>query len=212
MSHRKKKSWILKISIIIAIAIVLIAAACLVYLCSSKKSEENIQQVISAEIVGETKEAEIVFTQSQLEKVLEINELYTANYTYNSIVTVYDDDNETVKYHVSYEGVVKAGIDFHNIKVTIDRNKKLITVKVPEASVIDKNVDPDMDFIFTKDKYNTATVASDAYDLCCKDLEEKAEKETYILDAARENAISAVKALIEPWVEQVDSSYAVSVE
>ena len=55
-------------------------------------------------------------------------------------------------------------------------------------------------------------MAQEAYKLCCEDLKEKTEMETALYTAAKENAKTAVEALIIPWVEQTDSDYIVDVE
>lgn len=151
-------------------------------------------------------------TKSSLEKVLEISDLETLDYTYNSIVDVMDEDGETVKYHVAYEGVVTAGIDFEKIGVSVEDETKTVVITVPEAEV--QNVYVDMgtiECIFEKDKYETETVSQEAYHFCCEDLEKKAKEETSLLTIARDNAVEAVNALIAPWVEQMDEEYHVEV-
>ncbi|MCI7239262.1 MAG: DUF4230 domain-containing protein, partial [Anaerococcus sp.] len=52
-------------------------------------------------------------TKSSLEKVIEINDLETLDYTYNAVTEVRDEEDR-LKYHVAYDGVVTAGIDFSN--------------------------------------------------------------------------------------------------
>ena len=151
-------------------------------------------------------------TKASLEKVLEISDLETLDYTYNSIVDVMDEDGETAKYHVAYEGVVTAGIDFEKINVSVEEDTKTVVITVPEAGV--QNVYVDMGtlkYIFEKDRYETETVSQEAYHACGEDLEKKAKKETSLLTIARDNAVEAVNALITPWVEQMDEEYQVEV-
>lgn len=152
-------------------------------------------------------------TESSLEKVLEISDLSTLDYTYNSIVDVLDEDGETVKYHVAYEGVVTAGIDFESVDVSVDEETKMITITVPEAVV--QNVDVDMgtlEYIFEEKKYETETVSQEAYKACRADLEKKAMEEGHLLATAKENAVDAVNALMTPWIEQLDEAYQVEVK
>ena len=152
-------------------------------------------------------------TESSLEKVLEISDLSTLDYTYNSIVDVLDEDGETVKYHVAYEGVVTAGIDFESVDVSVDEETKMITITVPEAVV--QNVDVDMgtlEYIFEEKKYETETVSQEAYKACRADLEKKAMEEGHLLATAKENAVDAVNALMTPWIEQLDEEYQVEVK
>lgn len=151
-------------------------------------------------------------TKASLEKVLEISDLETLDYTYNSITDVMDEDGESVKYHVAYEGVVTAGIDFEKIDVSVEDDTKTVVVTLPEAEIQNVYVDMGtMEYIFEKDKYETETVSQEAYHACCKDLEKKAKEETSLLTIARDNAVEAVNGLIAPWVEQMDKEYQVEV-
>ncbi len=67
-------------------------------------------------------------------------------------------------------------------------------------------------YIFEKDEYNTATISADAYKVSKEDLKKKANEETRITELAKENAISAISGLIEPWVDQVDDEYTVIIK
>ena len=69
-----------------------------------------------------------------------------------------------------------------------------------------------MKYIFEKDKNNTATISADAYKVSKDDLKKKANEETRITELAKENAISAISGLIEPWVDQVDDEYTVIIK
>ena len=53
---------------------------------------------------------------------------------------------------------------------------------------------------------------SEAYSLACNDLKQKAENDTEILTLARENAISAINALLEPWISQLDNQYTIEIQ
>ena len=69
-----------------------------------------------------------------------------------------------------------------------------------------------MNFIFEKKKYETETVSQEAYAACKEDLEKRVKEEQSLLSMAKENATEAVKALIEPWVQQVDKEYTVEIK
>ena len=45
------------------------------------------------------------------------------------------------KYVYSYDGIVKAGVDFKEIKVSLDEASKTLTVSLPSAHILDVNVD-----------------------------------------------------------------------
>lgn len=149
-------------------------------------------------------------SKASLEKMLEISDLSTLDFTYNAIANV-NDENGKPKYHVAYKGTVTAGIDFSQIGIAF--NEKVITITIPEASV--QNVDVDMgtmNFIFEKKKYETETVSQEAYAACREDLDKRAAAEPSLLSMAKENATEAVKALVEPWVQQVDKEYTVEIK
>ena len=151
-------------------------------------------------------------SKSSLEKVLETSQLTTLQYTYNAIAEVKKEFFDTIKYHVAYEGTVQAGIDFEDIDIDINEEKKLITLTLPEVSIQNVIVNAEsMEYIFNDDKYETETVASEAYSACVKDLQTRAEKEVQLLQMAKDNARDAVQALIEPWVKQVDEEYTIEI-
>ena len=151
-------------------------------------------------------------SKASLEKVLETSQLTTLQYTYNAIAEVKKEYFDTVKYHVAYEGTVQAGIDFEDIAIDIDEATKHITITLPETSIQHVIVTAEsMEYIFNEDKYESETVASEAYGACVKDLKNRAEHEVQLLQMAKDNAKDAVKALIEPWVKQVDGEYTIEI-
>ena len=151
-------------------------------------------------------------SKASLEKIIEINQLSTVDYTYNAIATVYDDAGEKIKYYVAYEGLVTAGIDFEKIELAVDDVEKKVTVTLPEIEIHDLTVNMGtMDCIFTDDKYNTEKVSQEAYFASKQDLKNRIEKDTELPKMAKENAIASVKALFSPWIEQLDEAFTVEV-
>lgn len=165
-------------------------------------------------VVFNNKEGQVsTISKSSLEKVLEINELSTIDYTYNATTKVYDEDGTTIKYYVAYEGIVTAGIDFENIEIVPDEEQKKIIITLPEIQVNDVNVNMGtLDYIFMKDKYETETVSQEAYKACKQDLKSRVKNETDLHKMARTNAIESVKVLFTPWIQQVDEEYEVEVK
>ena len=49
----------------------------------------------------------------------------------------------TSKYIYSYDGVVKAGLDFAGIEVQVDDANRIVTVLLPEIEILDVNIDND---------------------------------------------------------------------
>ena len=152
-------------------------------------------------------------SQSSLEKVIEINDLSTLDYTYNAITTVYNEKNTKPKYHVAYKGVVTAGIDITKVKIETDEKAKKIVITLPDATIQDVRIDMGtLDFIFEDKDYETETVSQEAYKASLADLERKASEEDDLLSMAKDNAVAAMKALIYPWIEQIDAEYEVEVK
>ena len=69
-----------------------------------------------------------------------------------------------------------------------------------------------MDYIFENKKYETETISQEAYEMCRADLAERAAKEKDLLALAQENAVTAVEALVNPWVQQLDEESKVTIQ
>ena len=165
-------------------------------------------------VIGGDKGGKVTtIAESTLKEVIEISELSTVEYAYNAVAYAYLDEEKTkLKYNVAYEGRVKAGIDFKDIEINVDEEQKKIKITVPEVKILDCSVNEGtLEYIFADDKYNDLTVSSEASKICKADLEEKVNNEEKLLVLARENAISAVQGLIQPWVEQIDNEYTIEV-
>lgn len=203
-----KKKWIIKIVLTAVIAI----AICIVGLLIKKHFFSGTGNFVEENIIG--KEGEVTtITESTLEKVIKKNQLYTAEYPYNGYATICDEDGN-VKYYVAYEGTVKAGIDVTGITVSMDENTNTIIVRLPKVQIEEPVVNAGtMEYIFKKEKYNTETVAQEAYRYAEQDLADKIRKDSDLEACATEAAKAAERALIEPWISQIetDKTYTVKV-
>lgn len=151
-------------------------------------------------------------SKSSLQELIEINELSTVDYTYNAIATKYDENNDPM-YYVAYEGTVTAGIDFNEIGIEVIEEEKTIKITVPDVEIHSTKVEMGtMDYIFTKNKYETEDISQEAYKLCKNDLKTRIEKENIIYKVAKENAISSVKALFKPWIDTIDDEYTIEIK
>lgn len=152
-------------------------------------------------------------SESTIQKILDINDLSTLDYTYNAISLVKDPDTGAEKYYVAYEGVVTAGINFSKIDVKLDDENKKIAITIPDAEIQTTSINMGtLEFIFKDKKYETETVSQEAYKECIKDIQAKASQEKELLTMAKENALSTIEALIKPWVEQLDQEYTVEIK
>lgn len=172
--------------------------------------------IVGFVIHGQNEEGKIAtITNSSLKKMIEISELSTLEYTYNAVVTKYHDDKEktddNIKYHVAYEGTIKAGISFDEINIDIE--DKHITITVPDVKVLDVNVNMGtMEYIFTKEKYETEKISVEAYKLCKEDLNKRVRDEKILFETAHDNAVSVVEAMFMPWIESVEDEYTVDIK
>ena len=170
--------------------------------------------VVIGKILLTNKEPELtIVSETSLKEILDIDELATLEYFYNSVAQVTEEDSEKVKYHVSYEGTVRFGIQFEDIRIEVDEINKQIQITLPEVNLIDCNIDPEtLDFIFEKDKYETENVIIEAETVCKTDLKIKAFQDEDLKKLAKESAIDVINALICPWIEQVAEEYTVVVK
>lgn len=181
---------------LIATIVLIIGIICIISIATSKTGEV------------------VTITEASLKELFEISELSTIEYTYNSIATVTKTkkDKEEDIYHVAYEGTVKAGFDFNEIKVTHKPEEKKYYIDIPEIKIHSVIVDEtSLEFIFTKDKYETETIYQQAYKKSIADLESKANGENGIKlkTLAEENSIATMDALLAPWKEQLPEGYSI---
>lgn len=163
-------------------------------------------------LFGNKEGAFSTISESSLQKVFEINELDTIEYTYNAITTAKTKSGNE-KYHVSYNGKVYAGIDFAKVKIEHNKMKKEVIITLPEIEIHDVVVDPaSLDFIFVDDKYHTETVNAEAHKICMNDLNSRIKKEEMFYETAKGNAISSVEALLKPWIDTLDPKYEVIIK
>ena len=157
---------------------------------------------------------EVTITESTLKEIAPTSQLSTVEFIYKGTATKYKSNGKTAKYHVSYEGKIKAGFDFEKVKFDIDEVQKIITITIPEIT-LNTTINTDSDtfsFMFMKDKYETDNVFQEALTLCTKDLKERAQKDTLIKEKAKENAILAMEGFYKSWIESIDKEYKVVIK
>ncbi len=139
--------------------------------------------------------------KTSLKEVLETSNLSTAEYTYNSIAKIPIDtskelNDDNIKYHVAYKGIVKAGFDFQKIE-TVEKENSIIVI-IPKIEIQNVDVNTDLEYIFIKQKYDTENTYAEAYNACYKDLEAKAKTNKTLITTAIDSAIETVTALTKP--------------
>ena len=145
--------------------------------------------------------------EASLKEVIETSELSTVEFIYNSTTSVKNDKGK-VKYHIAYEGTVKAGFDFNEIKIEKDDKNKKIVVIIPPIKKNAVNInDKTFDFIFMKDKYDTETTFQEAYKASYNDLENKAKSNENIKKMAYDNAVDSMRAILMPLEKKLPAGY-----
>lgn len=155
-----------------------------------------------------------VITESALYQIINISDLSTYQCVYNDVCVVPGAEGDGgPAYYCAYEAKVSAGIDFEKVTVGIDREQKMITISIPEVEITDVNVDiSSLDYMFEDDSVNTTKVSAEAYQACIADVEQKSAGEEKIYELAQQNAENIIKALVNPFVAQLDSEYVLEIE
>lgn len=152
--------------------------------------------------------------KTSLKEVLESTEMSTAEYTYNSIVQVPIDnekplEEDNIKYQIAYKGKVKSGFDFSKINM-VEKNGSIIII-IPKIEVKSVDINEDLEYIFTKDKYNDENGYAEAYNACIKDLEKKAKENKTLHNTAIESATDIITAITKPFEKQLEDGKTIQV-
>ncbi len=190
-----------KIKLIVAVVLGVCLIICFAMICMNvfgKKPQEEKKEII---------------TESTLEKIINVSELSTYEAVYNGVLEVMNEKKpEKVDYYVYYEARVKAGINIEEIEIDVNNESKLIRVSLPEVYITDTEVKMEsLEFMFHNDKADTETVAQEAYKKCIEDVKKESASENTIYELAESNARNFVEALINPFVQQLDSEYVLEI-
>ena len=152
--------------------------------------------------------------KTSLKEVLESSEMSTSAYTYNSIAKVLIDpgkpaDDKNIKYQVAYEGTVKSGFDFKKLEI-VETDEGIIII-IPKIEIQSANVETDLEFIFTKEKYDTETTYAEALKACEDDLENKAKTNKTLQNTAIESAVETLEAITKPFETQLEEGQTIQV-
>lgn len=162
---------------------------------------------------SENRKTEVI-TVPVLEKVINVSELSTFTAVYNGVAKVMNEENPNeIDYYVSYEAKVKAGVNFDDVSISIDQEKKNIVIKVPRIDINEIFVDiGSLDYIFVNNNANEFSVSQEAFKACEIDVKKESEQQEEIYELAEQNARNILTALIRPLVEQLDEEFNIVVE
>lgn len=227
MNGKKERSH--KGYIVFVFLIVLVVCGTVIYIFNSLRSDntsvkdaaegviEDAEEFYEDDIVGSTAKVQPDEISSSLEDIFAISELRTLSYTYNSICTVMDEDNEDVAYYVAYDGTVILGIDMSQVNINIDTNEGVIIVTLPPIEVKEQTVNASsLDYIFEDEAYDTPEVGVHAQSLCEADFNTKIANEiqgdSIMIQLARENTENQINAMFKPIIDQYYTDYELNIE
>lgn len=118
------------------------------------------------------------------------------------------EDFNIIEYYVSYEAIITAGIDLNQVILALDHEAKTFTATLPKAKILDREIlIESLDFLFMNSKANTESVSGGAYQFCLHDLVLDTSSMNEFESIAYDNAQSAVKAFLLPFMEPLGPEY-----
>jgi len=142
-------------------------------------------------------------------KINDIGELATAEYIY-TISSVTEKPNKELigleipftssKIIYSYEGTVKAGIDFVDIKIDVKESNKMIYIGLPDSTILSSEVDNESLIIYDEKNNPLNKFSFSELNIAIVDIKEKAEEtaiEKGLLVRAQENGQSIIRSTVE---------------
>ena len=112
-------------------------------------------------------------------------------------------------YLAAYDGVVTAGVDFTGITVTKDEEHRVIEVRLPEAKILNVDIDPES-FVLYAEKSGLGNPLSAAdFNQSLVELETTAKEKAVsrgVLDRAEENARTIIKNFVSGLADAAEYS------
>lgn len=158
---------------------------------------ELLNETLSSGIreMGELVTAEYYFTSSETiqdQKVLDLTSL-GINFKHDIPLTGHS-------FTYSYDGEIKAGIDFSEVEVAVEGDT--VTITLPKAMIISSAVDPDS-YKFYEIKNNILNpISPEEYAISFADLihnEEQKAIDKGLLERADKNAVDLIRNFVKPY-------------
>lgn len=103
------------------------------------------------------------------------------------------------KYVFSYDGTLKAGVDFAETDISVDETTHTISVKMPETRIISNEIDTNSMQVYDESRNIFSPLKMDDINVSFATLREESEAKALsngILENAKENAMALVKNFI----------------
>ncbi len=99
----------------------------------------------------------------------------------------------------TYQGVIKAGLNFSDIKISTDREKKIVSLTMPEIRILSNEIDLDSLQIYDESNSIFNKIRIENMNQSLITMKKEAEEQAIangILEAAKENATVLVRSLL----------------
>ncbi len=199
-------SYIKKIKLtLIAIIVLATVCACGFFYAKNKYEHMNTGETVDHGLITETTVS--LTGETIRDGLTDIGELATEEYFFTRVET-YDSSKNikgfkvpftTSRFVYSYDGTVKAGIDFTGIEVEKDDLKKTITVILPASHILDCSIDPDSFEVYDEKRSVFNPVSISDYNDSLEEMIEAAKEDAMekgVLERADSNAELLIKNLI----------------
>ena len=157
----------------------------------------------AADAAAQPPQIDAVVLRSQL---TEISELAVVNYHYTNMAQFENGSDfygvrlpfTTKRFILTYDGIIKAGVDLSLAKVSVSGNA--VTITLPEAKILSHELEEDSVEIFDQQTsiFNPFTVEDfTAFQAEQKSVMEEKALQRGLLEQAREKAVNSVRLLLE---------------
>lgn len=145
-------------------------------------------------IYGGYAKKEKTITALQLQKAVDVQELSTAEFTYNG-VAVYEKNKKEI--YIKYASRVKAGIDLKDVVFTVQPAEKKIEITLPKIKINDVIIDTSfIDYIPS----NPDLELKEVIRVCKDDVRTRAIADGMFLETASNNLKAMMSAVIRPLI------------
>ena len=115
------------------------------------------------------------------------------------------------RYVYSYDGTIKAGIDFSDIELEVNDEKHVITVRFPEFRILSTEIDEDSFILYNDGANPFTTLHLDDVDKANTELKKKAQ-ESAIKNGIFENARTNAEVLVRGFLASIYDLNVYSIE
>ncbi len=176
------------------LGVILVAAAVVVLAYNFLPGNDGAVQTISTSLSG---------------SINEIGELATAEYGYTMAQTLDKPPKELIgikipftesKIIYSYDGKIKAGVDFTKVAAKVDEAAGVVYVTMPEAVILSSEVDNDSLVVYDEKNSPFNSLKFEDMNLSIEELKKSAEDNAAkngLFDSAMENAKKIIRSMVE---------------